>query len=179
MRLGLIREVDGRDLARRQGATTTTAWLRDRYRLSGGTAARQVRLAAALHGGLPKTVEALAAGTVNLEQAQVIAAAVPTLPGHVRAEGEEFLVGQCAVFGPRELGRLTSRLLDVVAPQVAERQAAQQFGPGRGPCPRRPVPVSDRRAGPGEGAVDRVAGSGVRRRGPGGDRPVVRTPTGR
>ncbi|GAA5190144.1 HNH endonuclease signature motif containing protein [Rugosimonospora acidiphila] len=127
VRLGLIREIDGRDLARRQGATTTTAWLRDRYRLSGGTAARQVRLAAALHGGLPKTVEAMAAGTVNLEQAQVIAAAVPTLPAGVRTQGEAFLVGQCAVFGPRELGRLTSRLLDVVAPEVAEKQAAQQL----------------------------------------------------
>jgi hypothetical protein len=126
LRLRLVREVDGRGLPVGQGASSTTAWLRDRYRLSGGAAHRLVRLAAALDAGLPATGDALAAGAVNVEQAQVIAAAVadlpPDVPADVRAAGEQYLIGQAGVFGPRELGALGQRLYEVIAPVDAARR---------------------------------------------------------
>jgi hypothetical protein len=130
LQLRLLREVDGRGIPVGQGASSTTAWLRDRYRISGGAAQRMVRLAAALDAGLPATAEALAAGAVNMEQAQVIAGAVADLPtdvaADVRAAGEQYLLGQAATFGPREIGALGQRLYEVVAPaEAARREVAE------------------------------------------------------
>jgi hypothetical protein len=125
--LGLLREIDGRGIPTGQGAANTTAWLRDRYRLSPGAASRQVRLAAALDAQLPQTAAALAAGTINPDQAEVIAKTILTLPGEHRADGETVLVEQCATFGPRELGRIGGYLLDRVAPEVAEQRAAAEL----------------------------------------------------
>ena len=45
--LARVREIDGRGLAVGAGATSTVAWLRDRYRMSGGAASRLVKLARA------------------------------------------------------------------------------------------------------------------------------------
>jgi hypothetical protein len=126
LELALLREIDGRGVALEQGASSTVAWLRDRYRLSGSRASGQVRFAATMHE-LAETGAALAAGTVNAEQAGVIAAAVSDLPARLRVAGQEYLIEQAAVFGPRELGRLGQRLLEVIAPQVAARQAWEQL----------------------------------------------------
>jgi hypothetical protein len=49
MQLKLIREVDARGLAVKDGATSTAAWLRDRYRISDTAAGQLVTLARALH----------------------------------------------------------------------------------------------------------------------------------
>jgi hypothetical protein len=125
--LGLLREIDGRGIPTGQGAANTTAWLRDRYRLSAGAAGKQVRLAAALDAQLPQTAAALAAGSINCEQAEVIAKTISTLPGEYRVDGERVLVEQCATFGPRELGRIGRYLLDRVAPEVAEQRAAAEL----------------------------------------------------
>jgi hypothetical protein len=128
LQLRLLREVGARGLPVEHGASSTTAWLRDRFRLSDGAAQRMVRLATSLDG-LPATAEALAAGAVNVEQAQVIAAAVADLPidvpAEVRSDGEEYLLTQAAAFGPRELGALGQRLHEVIAPeQAAQRELA-------------------------------------------------------
>jgi hypothetical protein len=125
--LGLLREIDGRGIPKTQGASSTSAWLRDRYRLSPGAASQQVNLATILDTQLPQAAAALAAGTINPEQVQLIAKTVPGLPVEYRADGEKFLVEQCAQFGPRELGRIATHLLDRVAPEVAEQRAAQQL----------------------------------------------------
>jgi hypothetical protein len=67
--LRLIREADARDLGRRQGASSTTAWLKDRLRLRPGEAKARVDLAHRLEGGghrsMPATATALAAGAVS------------------------------------------------------------------------------------------------------------------
>jgi hypothetical protein len=120
-----IREIDGRGVPAAQGATSTLAWLRERYRISGGAASRQVKLAAALDASA--TADALAAGAVNVEQAQVIADAVAALPAEHRTAGEEHLVGEAASFGPRELGRLGQRIFEVVAPEEAEKRALTEL----------------------------------------------------
>jgi hypothetical protein len=125
--LARVREVDGRGLAIAGGASSTLAWLRDRYRMSGGAASRLVKLARVLEDGLSETAEALAAGAVNVEQAEVIARAVTSLPVEHRKAGEEHLLGEAETFGPRELGRLGQRIFEVVAPEEAGKQALDEL----------------------------------------------------
>jgi hypothetical protein len=125
--LGLLREIDGRGIPAAQGAANTAAWLRDRYRLSPGTASRRVGLAAALDAQLPQTRAALSTGAINVEQAHLIAKTIPTLPAEYRSDGEKVLVEQCVSFGPKELGRLATRLLDHLAPEAAQQRTAQRL----------------------------------------------------
>jgi hypothetical protein len=127
LQLEFIRQVDGRGIAAAQGATSTAAWLRDRHRISPSAARRQVKLAAALHSDLPATADALAAGAVNVEQVQVIAEAVTDLPAEHRAAGEKHLAAEAATFGPRELGILGQRVLEVVAPEEADKRAMAEL----------------------------------------------------
>ncbi|HEV7963613.1 MAG TPA: DUF222 domain-containing protein [Actinoplanes sp.] len=128
LQLEFIREIDGRGIAVGQGATSTAAWLRERHRISAGTAIRQVKLAAALDADCPATADALAEGAVNTEQAHVIAAAVADLPAQHRPAGEKHLIGEAGNFGPRELTILGRRLLEVVAPDEAEARAQAALG---------------------------------------------------
>jgi hypothetical protein len=68
MQLALIRQVDALGVAAGMGATSTVAWLRDRHRISGGAASRQVKLARALDAEADSpTAAALATGEVNVE----------------------------------------------------------------------------------------------------------------
>jgi hypothetical protein len=66
----------------------------------------------------------LAAGRVRTSQAHVIAHALDRLPDDLDPDllvkAEEHLVGQAATFGPRELTRLGERVLEAIAPEVAE-----------------------------------------------------------
>jgi Domain of unknown function (DUF222) len=65
--------------------------------MSGGAASRLVKLARALDASA--TAGALAAGEVNVEQAQVIADAVAALPAEHNKAGEEHLLGEAETFG--------------------------------------------------------------------------------
>jgi Domain of unknown function (DUF222)/HNH endonuclease len=128
MQLALIRQVDALEVAAAMGATGTVSWLRERHRISGTTASRLVKLARAVDAdaGSPGA-EALAAGEVNVDQAQVITDAVAKLPAEHRRAAEEHLVGEAACFGPRELGRLGQRIFEVVAPEEAEKRALDEL----------------------------------------------------
>jgi Domain of unknown function (DUF222)/HNH endonuclease len=103
-----------------EGASSLTAWLKGRLRISGGEAARLAKLAAAVAGDLPRLGAALTGGGVNVEQARVIAARVADVPPEIRAEAERRLIGDAATFGPRELGLLGGRIVELVAPEVGE-----------------------------------------------------------
>jgi Domain of unknown function (DUF222) len=103
-----------------EGASSLTAWLTGRLRISGGEAARLAKLATAVQSNLPALGAALTAGEVNLEQARVIAARVADVPPDVRADAEQRLIGDAATFGPRELGLLGGRIVELVAPEVGE-----------------------------------------------------------
>ncbi|HCT79129.1 MAG TPA: HNH endonuclease, partial [Micromonosporaceae bacterium] len=130
-RLALVREIDGRGLPSREGATSTIAWLRDSLRISVRSARQMVELAKALDASLPSTGQALADGVVNEEQALVIARAVTGLAGHAdseaQAKAEDFLVGKAAVFEPATLATLGRRVLDTVAPELADEQLAKDL----------------------------------------------------
>ncbi|WBB67126.1 HNH endonuclease signature motif containing protein [Micromonospora sp. WMMD812] len=129
IKLALIREFDGRGLAVAQGATSTAVWLRDRLRLTVPAARRLVDLAAALDDGPPAVRDALAEGRVDAEQARVIAETTAT----VRAEAGptaadkavDLLVEWAGEFEPGLLRKLGSRVLDHVAPEVAEAAAGR------------------------------------------------------
>ncbi|HEY5783993.1 MAG TPA: DUF222 domain-containing protein [Microlunatus sp.] len=77
--LDLIREADSRRLAKAQGATSLANWMSGRWRVSPGAAKRRVDLAGfvAVHR---RVADGLRVGTVNTEQAPVIAKAVNAMP---------------------------------------------------------------------------------------------------
>uniref|UniRef100_UPI002AD34FE2 DUF222 domain-containing protein n=1 Tax=Frankia sp. Cr1 TaxID=3073931 RepID=UPI002AD34FE2 len=121
VRLRLVREADGRDLAAGQGATSTAALLRHRLRLRPGDARMLVELAAALDGPQAATGQALTAGIISAEQAWAIVRTIRGLPvgtptATVR-DAQTFLLTQAEVFDPAELTRLGAFLITQLADQ--------------------------------------------------------------
>ena len=81
----LVRELEALDVPRRHGATSTTTWLRSRYRISPGAAKRLATLAHSTGARTPAVTAALAAGTVNADQALAITEVLPGVPAEMRA----------------------------------------------------------------------------------------------
>ncbi|WP_433266392.1 DUF222 domain-containing protein [Micromonospora vinacea] len=125
--LTLIRELDGRGTPRGQGASSTTVWLRERLRLTIPAARRLVDLAAALDTGNPGIRQALADGAITLDQARVItdtATTVQTTAGTQAADkAVGVLVDWASQFDPTHLRKLGTRILDHVAPDIADTAA--------------------------------------------------------
>jgi transposase len=135
--LRLIREADARDLGRRLGASSTTAWLQDRLRLRPGEAKARVDLAHRLDGGghrsMPATATALAAGAMSADHARVIAKAMVVLPGGLSSEQERVaeseLVGWARTYDPAtvaNLGRHLVHALDVESLEEREGRAHRE-----------------------------------------------------
>ncbi|MET8280344.1 DUF222 domain-containing protein [Micromonospora sp. NPDC005174] len=126
--LTLVRELDGRGTARAQGASCTTVWLRERLRLTVPTARRLVDLAAALDNGHNGGVrQALADGNITAEQARVITDTVTTVHDSAGTAAADKAVGVlvewAGQFDPTLLRKVSTRILDHVAPDVAEAAA--------------------------------------------------------
>jgi len=117
---------NGQDVADRDAVRTLAGWLQTRTRTEHGPNVRSLRLAQALDRRWHQTATGLAHGRVNVAQAEVIVRALEELPDDVPAEtvarAEEHLVGEAAHFGPRALATLGRKVLEVVAPEVAEEQ---------------------------------------------------------
>ncbi|WFF03610.1 HNH endonuclease signature motif containing protein [Micromonospora sp. WMMD964] len=128
VQLAVVRELDGRGTAVAQGASSTTVWLRDRLRLDVAAARRLVGLAASVDVAPPAVREALASGVVSVEQARVIADTAATVTASAGAEVAEKAVGVlvewAGQFDPTLLRRMGSRILDHVAPDLADAAAA-------------------------------------------------------
>lgn len=111
------------DVAARDGARDSAAWLAHHGGRDRGECRRRLRLARAL-AARPRTEGALRDGSINLAQAEVVVRAVEALPGEVdrevRARAEDLLVTEAAGFGPRALQVMGRRVLSVVAPEVGE-----------------------------------------------------------
>ncbi|GAA1373065.1 HNH endonuclease signature motif containing protein [Catellatospora chokoriensis] len=126
--LSLVRELDARAVPTAHGASSTAVWLREHWRIGIRTAKQTVELARSLDR-LPATAEALAAGTVNTEQAAVIAQALAELPAlaglETAAKAEAALIGFAAQFEPSVLRRFGERVLTHVAPDLAEEHERQ------------------------------------------------------
>ncbi|MET8366410.1 MULTISPECIES: DUF222 domain-containing protein [unclassified Micromonospora] len=127
VKLTLVRELDGRGTATAQGASSTAVWLRDRLRLTVGAARRLVELAAALDAAPSGVRDALVGGAVDVEQVRVIAETVETVHATAGTEAADKAVGVlvdwAAQFDAALLRKLGTRILDHVAPEVADAAA--------------------------------------------------------
>jgi hypothetical protein len=127
LRLRLLAAAD--DVALEAGARDAGAWLAHQTRDEPRDVQRDLRLGASLSTRWHRVADRLAGGAVNLAQARVVTQALEQLPADVPADvvaqAEEQLVSYAAAFGPRELRVLGRRILDVVAPEVAEAAEAK------------------------------------------------------
>jgi hypothetical protein len=114
------------DVALESGARSPAAWLAHQARTDIGPAISDGRLAESLASRWLQVRDALAAGTVCAAQARVIVRALEDLPAsldpQVRRQAETHLVEQAAHFDPKRLRRLGRKVLEVVAPEVAEAE---------------------------------------------------------
>ncbi|MBC2935036.1 HNH endonuclease signature motif containing protein [Nocardioides sp. zg-1228] len=129
LRLRILAEAG--DLAADTAARDAAGWLAQQTRTSFADARSDLRLAESLDRHRPVLAAAMREGAASLAQARVIDRALTALPGAVDAEtvslAEAHLVDRAGEFGPKELGRIGRRILDVVAPEVAERAEAARL----------------------------------------------------
>ena len=122
---------DAGDLAVATAARDAAGWLAKETRTRFADARADLALATALDREHPVLAAAMREGDATLAQAQVIRRAIAALPSSVDADtvaqAEAHLVAQAAVFGPKELARLGRRILDVVAPEIAEEAEARRL----------------------------------------------------
>ncbi|MEU7781384.1 HNH endonuclease signature motif containing protein [Micromonospora parva] len=127
VKLALIRELDGRGTATAHGASSTAVWLRERLRLTIAAARRLVDLAAVLDTGNPGVRHALADGHITVDQARVIADTIDTVHTAAGPEAADkslgVLVEWAGQFDPTLLRKLGTRILDHVAPDIADAAA--------------------------------------------------------
>jgi Domain of unknown function (DUF222) len=117
------------NVAAEDGARSSGAWLAARTRRDATACHGRMKLAERLDTW-KATGAAVASGSVNLDQADVIVRALDALPAdlvsrEVLAQCEAHLVEQAAHFTPKELRTLGERLLEVIAPDTydeAERR---------------------------------------------------------
>ncbi len=124
-----VAEGQRRDLAKQVAATGTTAWLSGLLTVKPAHAKRVSRLAEHLDTGVEATRQALAAGAIDVDQAEVIASAVGGLPSEVgdglRGKAECYLLEQAELHHAGVLAGLAAHLLDVVAPDLADAKLAE------------------------------------------------------
>ena len=118
------------DVAEQHGARSVGAWLAVETGQWPAEGRRSDRLAAALERH-PAVRRALVDGRASLAQAQVVCASVERLPAElgvdVIEQAEAHLVGLCDEFGPRQLKVLGDRVLEVVAPDVADAEEERRL----------------------------------------------------
>jgi hypothetical protein len=126
-----IGHLDRDGVTEREACLRTANWLRSTNHLSLGAARREVSAGRGLTGRFTATADVLAAGEISAEQAQAIVRTLDELPpelSDVQAEaGEASMLGYATTFGPRELDTLSRRLLDVLAPEIAEAKDAERL----------------------------------------------------
>jgi hypothetical protein len=123
LRLRVVAGAD--DVADAHGARDVAAWLAAEVGLDRREAARDLRLARALTGRWPGVAAALRAGVLGRAQAEAVVRSLDDLPDDLppgmAARAETHLVASAGAFTPTELRVMGRRVLDVVAPEVAEQ----------------------------------------------------------
>jgi hypothetical protein len=118
----LVREAHGRDLPRRQDATSAVAWLRDLLRITPAEARMLVALGETLNGR-PTLADAVVTGAVNTGQASAIGRVLADVPAEEPAlvdKVEAILVDEARQFEPTILRRLGERVLAHIDPELAD-----------------------------------------------------------
>lgn len=118
------------EVGEESGARDAAAWVSVATRADSDVARADLRLATALESR-PLVAAGMRAGRVSTAQARVIVAGVEALPAELgpelAAEAEATLVRYAEQYRPRELRRLARRILDVVAPAIAEAEEATRL----------------------------------------------------
>lgn len=114
------------DVVLGHGARSAGAWLAGHTGTSGREAVHDERLGVALRHRSSAVGRAAAAGQVTWEQADVLVKALEALPddldAELRAKAEAHLVAEAGQFAPRDLRTLGRRVLEVVAPDIADAE---------------------------------------------------------
>lgn len=118
------------EIGEESGARDAAAWLAHATQAEPATTRADALLAERLERR-PLVAAAMREGRVSPAQARVLAAVLEDLPTHlgqqVAIDAETTLVAFCEHFRPSELRRLARRLLEVVAPEVAEAEEAKRL----------------------------------------------------
>ncbi|MGI8522281.1 MAG: DUF222 domain-containing protein [Nocardioides sp.] len=126
-RAGVLAVAD--DVAIKQGVRSPAAWLAGESRTSLREAISAERIGGALADRWSPTAEAAADGRLSWDQTVVLVRALDALPDDLDPElvtkAEAQLIAEAGHFGPRELARLGRRVLEVVAPDVADAEEAR------------------------------------------------------
>ncbi|CAI9410599.1 HNH endonuclease signature motif containing protein [Nocardioides sp. T2.26MG-1] len=122
---------DAGDVAERTAAHDAAEWLAAEAHVRLEDARADLALGTALDRRWTILARALRDGECSVAQARVIAGTLGRLPRDVPADvmtrAEEVLVGHAHDFSPRQLARLAQRILDVVAPEIAEEVEARRL----------------------------------------------------
>ena len=125
LELRVAHQADRLDLGAAAGAADTSSYWADQTRQTKRDAKRRLQLAHALDHDHEPVREAMAAGQVSEEQAVVIVKGVDALPVEHRRDAEAHLIGLAREHDPVALRRLAHRVLEVVAPEIAEAHELQ------------------------------------------------------
>ena len=120
LELRVVTQADRVDLGTDAGAADTGSHWAHTTRQTTRDAKRRLALAQDLDRDHEPVRQAMAAGAVSEEQAVVIVKGVEALPVEHRRDAEAHLVGLAAEHDPVALRRIAHRVLEVVAPDVAE-----------------------------------------------------------
>ncbi|MFE7223858.1 DUF222 domain-containing protein [Nocardioides sp. NPDC057577] len=119
------------DVAADSAARDVAAWLHHHTHQRPETLRADLRLAEALDRSYTLVAEAMRRGDCNPAQAQVIVAALDDLPRdldpEIKTKAEEALVAYATEFDPTRLRRLGRRILDLIAPEIAEAEEAKRL----------------------------------------------------
>ena len=122
---------DAGDLAADTAAKDAAGWLAQHTRTSYADARADLRLADALDRDRPVLAAAMREGAASLAQARVIDRALGLLPAGVDARRWRWPRRTSSTVpgssGRRSLGRIGRRILDVVAPEIAEAAEAARL----------------------------------------------------
>ena len=119
------------DVAADTAARDVAAWLHHHTHQRPETLRADLRLASALDRTYGLVAAAMRAGDCNPAQAHAIVQALDDLPDDLDAEiktkAEETLVAYATQFDPTQLRRLGRRILEVIAPEIAEAEEAKRL----------------------------------------------------
>ncbi|MEI2810873.1 MAG: DUF222 domain-containing protein [Nocardioides sp.] len=119
------------DVVAQTGSRDIASWMAAQTRTRYEDARRDAWLADGIDRVYSELAAGLREGAVNPAQGAIVARALDALPADADADtrslAERTLVGFCADFGPRELTRLGRRVLEVIAPEMADAAEARRL----------------------------------------------------
>ncbi|NGN92429.1 DUF222 domain-containing protein [Nocardioides sp. KC13] len=119
------------DVAAESAARDVAAWLHHHTHQRPEVLRADLRLASALDRSYGLVAAAMRVGECNPAQAQVITQALDELPAdldpEIKTKAEETLLAYATQFDPAQLRRLGRRILEVIAPEIAEAEEAKRL----------------------------------------------------